>query len=112
MSTPPAATPRSLQTSGGSHSMEGPSRCLVFVGILIDTVRGELDKLTRLRDRVKEWLQKKWCTKHNLLYLAGQLQHAATPGITFLRHLFDLSTTVQKPNHHLSLNKGARLDLA
>ena len=99
--------------------VEGPSTCLVFLGILIDTVRGELrlplDKLTRLRDRVKEWLQKKRCTKRDLLSLAGQLQHAATvvrPGRTFLRRLFDLSATVQKPNHHLSLNKGARSDLA
>ena len=50
--------------------VEGSSTCLVFLGILIDTVRGELrlplDKLTRLRDRVKEWLQKKWCT--NMIY--------------------------------------------
>ena len=102
-----------------NKKVEGPSTCLVFLGILIDTMRGELrlplDKLTRLRDRVKEWLQKKRCTKRELLSLAGQLQHAATvirPGRTFLRRLFDLSATVQKPNHHLSLNKGARSDLA
>ena len=58
---------------------------------------------------------KKWCTKRDLLSSAGLLQHAATvirPGRTFLRCLFDLSATVQKPNHHLSLNKGARSDLA
>ena len=55
------------------------------------------------------------CSKHDLLSLAGQLQHAATvirPAKTFLRRLFDLSATVQKPHHHLSLNKGARSDLA
>ena len=72
-------------------------------------------KPAKLRDRVKEWLQKKCCTKWDLLSLAGQLQHAATvvrPGRAFLRRLFDLSATVRKPHHHLSLNKGARSDLA
>ena len=44
----------------------------------------------------------------------GQLQHAAMvvwPGRTFLRRLFELSATVSKPNHHVSLNKAARSDL-
>ena len=101
------------------EKVDGPTACLVLWGIIIDTIRGELrlplDKLTRLRDRINEWLQKKRCTKRDLLSLAGQLQHAATvvrPGRTFLRRLFDLSATVQKPHHHLSLNRGARSDLA
>ena len=90
-----------------------------FLGILIDTILGEFcspqGKLVRLRDRVKEWLQKKHCTKwdlfNKLLSVAGQLQQAVTvvrPGRVFLRQLFDLSATVWKPHHHLSLNKGAR----
>ena len=81
--------------------VERPSTCL---GILTDTIRGELrllsDDMTRLRDRVREWLQKKGSTKRDLLSLVGQLQHAATvirPGRTFLRSPFDLSATVQ--NH-------------
>ena len=101
------------------EKVEGPSTSIIFLGILIDTIRCEIrlpqDKLARVRDRVKEWLQKKRCTKHELLSLAGQLQHAATvvrPGRTFLRRLFDLSATVRRPHHHLSLNKGARSDLA
>ena len=50
-----------------------------------------------------------------MLSIAGQLQHAATvvwPGRVFVKHLFDLSTTVKKPDHHVHLNLGARSDLA
>ena len=101
------------------EKVEGPSTCIVFLGILIDTTQGELrlpqDKLARLRARVEEWLQKKRCAKRDLLSLAGQLQHAATvvrSGRAFIRRLFDLSTTARKPHHHLSLNKGVRSDLA
>ena len=64
------------------EKLEGPTTCLVFLGILIDTVRGELRlpqyKLDRLREQIGEWLQKKRCTQKRLLSIAGQLQHAAT----------------------------------
>ena len=87
-----------------------------FPGILIDTILGEFwspqGKLVRLRDRVKERLQKKHCTKRDLfnklLSVAGQLQQAVTVVRAFLWRLFDLSATVRKPHHHLSLNEGAR----
>ena len=101
------------------EKLERPTTALVFLGILIDTIRGELrlpvEKLERLRTQIKAWLPKERCTKRELLSIAGQLQHAATvvrPGRVFLRQLFDLSTTVKKPDHHLHLNKGARSDLA
>lgn len=101
------------------EKLEGPATCLVFLGILIDTVRGELRlppaKLDRLRVQIVGWLERKRCTKRELLSIAGQLQHAATvvwPGRVFLRRLFDLSATVKQPHHHVNLNKGARSDLA
>jgi hypothetical protein len=41
------------------EKLEGPTTALVFLGILIDTVQGELrlpgEKLERLRSSVKEW---------------------------------------------------------
>ena len=108
-----------LEIPIAEEKVEGPAACLVFLGLIIDRIKGELrlplNKLIQLRDRIKEWLQKKRCTKHEFLSLAGQLQHAATvvrPGRSFLRRLFDLSTMVQKLHHHLSLNKGARPNLA
>ena len=101
------------------EKVEGPTVCLVFLGILIDTNAGELrlprEKLNRLCHLIREWLQKKRCTKRELLSIAGQLQHVATivkPGRTFLRRLFDLSSRVAKLDHHIKLNVGARSDLA
>lgn len=101
------------------EKVEGPAACLVFLGIVIDTVKGELrlpaQKLERLRSQLEEWLGRRRCTKRELLSIAGQLQHAAKvvrPGRVFLRRLFDLSTTVKKPHHHLNLSSGARSDLA
>ena len=97
------------------EKLEGPTTLLVFLGILIDTIKGELrlpvEKLIRLCWQVGSWLVRKRCTKKELLSIAGQLQHAATvvkPGRTFLRQLFDLSSTVKKPHHHLNLNQAAR----
>lgn len=100
------------------EKMEDQTTSIVFLEIVIDSVRGELrlplEKLDRLCGQIKRWLQRKRCTKRELLLIAGQLQHAATvvwPGTTFLRRLFDLSATVMKPNHHVSLSKAARSDL-
>ena len=100
------------------EKMEGPTTSIVFLGVLIDSIRRELrfplEKLDRLHGHTKEWLQKQRCTKMELLLIAGQPQHAAMvvwPGRMFLRHLFDLSATVSKPNHHVSLYKAAQSDL-
>ena len=101
------------------EKLEGPSTCLVFLGIEIDSVLRELrlplEKLERIQELLQSWLLKKRCIKRELLSIAGQLQHAATvvrPGGTFIRRLFDLSKTVRRPDHHIRLSVGARSDLA
>ena len=52
---------------------EGPSTSLVFLGIELDSVAGELrlpeDKLTRLRQLIAHWRGKKECWKRDLLSL-------------------------------------------
>ena len=75
-----------------AEKLEGPTTALVFLGVLINTIRGELrlpsEKLERLCAQIKVWLLKDRCTKRGLLSIAGQLQHAATvvwPGREFLR---------------------------
>ena len=48
------------------EKLEGPLICLVFLGIVIDTILQELrlpeEKLRRLRELVQLWLSKKRCT--------------------------------------------------
>ena len=101
-----------------TEKVEGPSTCLTFLGIEIDTVVGEVRlpqaKLVALCQALEEWQDKKRCKKRDLLSIAGKLQHASSvvrSGRTFVRRLFDLSTRVSKPDHHVKLNTGARSDL-
>ena len=69
----------------------GTSSVLGILGILIDAVTQELrlfmKKLEWIQDLVQTWLEKKRCTKRELLLVVGQVQHAATvvkPGRTFV----------------------------
>ncbi len=59
------------------HKTEGPSTALVFLGILIDTVKMEIrlpaDKLARLQLLINQWSAKTVCTKRDLLSLLGHL---------------------------------------
>ena len=59
---------------------DGPTPVITFLGIVIDTVRGELrlpeDKLRRLTEAVQQWLGRKSCTRRELESLIGVLHHA------------------------------------
>ena len=100
------------------EKMVGPTTELTYLGIVIDSAamvtRLPQDKLSNLMSLLQVWHQKKKCTKHELLSLIGKLSFAAKiipPGRTFLRHLIDLSTSVTRPSHHISLNSSAREDI-
>ena len=92
---------------------------LTYLGIELDTVLIELrlprDKLTDLITTLHQWQDKKKCTKRDLLSLIGKLSFATKSilsGRIFLCRLIDISTTVSKLRHHISLNLDARLNLA
>ena len=100
------------------HKTEGPDTILVFLGILIDTLKFELrlptDKLTRLQQQLDAWSTKTSCRKRELESLLGHLSHAATVmryGRTFLRHLFSLLPRARANHHYIHLTSGARADL-
>ena len=61
--------------------MEGPTTCLPFLGIIIDSNHMEAcltdDKLARIQGLLGTWLDKKKATKHEILSLVGLLQLAA-----------------------------------
>ena len=101
-----------------SHKTEGPTSCLVFLRIELDTqqriVRLPDIKLRRLQKEIRKWESKKACTKRELLSLIGQLQHACCvvrPGRSFLRRMIDLSKGVRELHHKVRLNRGFRSDL-
>ena len=106
---------QSLGVPVASNKIERPDTALTFLGITIDTVRGELRRqLTTSQQTIRYWASKRSCTKRELLSLIGQLQHAATvvrPGRTFLRRMIDLATRFSRLDHHIRLNAQFQSDL-
>ena len=99
---------------------EGPTTCLTFLGIELDTEAMELrlpaEKLAHLRTLISKWSTAKFCKRKELESLIGLLHNASIvvrPGHTFLRRLIDLL----KGSHHrrgnvfIRLNKEARSDI-
>lgn len=114
------ATCRLLGMPLSPSKLEGPTTCLVFLGIELDTVALELrlpaKKLLRLQETISEWAGMKKCTKQDLQSLVGLLHDASIvirPGRTFTRRLLNLL----KASHHrrqeddIRLNTEARSDI-
>ena len=84
------------------EKIEGPSTCLPFLGIELDTaameIRLPVDKLYQLRETIGEWIGRKAGRKRALLSLIGLLNHeckAIRDGRSFLRRPIDVSASVQ-----------------
>ena len=97
---------------------EGPSTCLTFLGIELDTramvMRLPEIKLTQLNQALAEWQRKKTVRKRELLSLIGTLSHACKvvrSGRAFLRRLITLSTGAKRLDHFIRLSKCARSDI-
>ena len=105
-----------------ANKSEGPVTSLVFLGIVMDTVAGELrlpdDKLQRLRYLLQRWGSRRACCRRELESLIGILNHACKvvrPGRSFLRRLIDLlHQTGNRPEGHsiIRLNNACRADIA
>ena len=60
------------------------------------------------------WCGRRTCTLRELQSLNGRLNFfskAIIPGRMFTRRLIDLTKTVSKPSHHVTINKDAREDI-
>ena len=102
-----------------AHKREGPSTCLTILGIIIDTIAGQLrlpqEKLQRLQSLLHQWRFKKACTRKELESLIGLLNHACKvvrSGRSFLRRMLDLLHSVPPSQTHIRLNLEFRSDLA
>ena len=100
--------------------LEGPSQCMTFLGIEIDTACGQLrlpaEKLARLKALLAQWATRRSCQRRHLESLVGTLQHACQvvrPGRAFLRRIIDLLRipSATKGHHHIRLNCEFRADL-
>lgn len=71
-------------------------------------------KLKRLKELLKQWLEKKAATKRSTLSLIGELAHASkvvAPGRTFLRRMLDTAHSRPQLDHWIRLDKEFRSDL-
>ena len=95
----------------------GPTQCLTFLGIQIDTAKRELsipsEKINKYSTHILDVLRKEQITLKELQSLTGKLQFVSTivpVGRAFLRRLYDL--TIGKNKHSIiKLSEGALADL-
>ena len=105
-----------------THKTEGLTTCLTYLGIEIDTKAAQLrlpaDKLHRLLSLLREWSDRKSCSRRDLESLVGLLNHAykvVRSGHSLLRRLINLLHTVPMHPHRphpIRLNREFRADLA
>lgn len=108
-----------LRVPIAEHKRDGPTTSLIFLGIVIDAIAGELrlptDKLQRLQSLLQTWGDKKACSRKELESLIGLLNHACKvvrSGRSFLRRMIDLLHSTHRHPGTLRLNTGFRADLA
>ena len=92
-----------------SHKCTGPTTCLIFLGIVIDTVKMEIrlpeEKMKQLKRLLAFWKVKKGCTQRELESLIGHLQHAAKvvrSGRRLIRGMLSLLQGKRKPHHYIT----------
>jgi len=100
------------------HKTVGPTDSLEYLGITLDTTnmqaRLPLNKLTRMRNILHQFVNKNFCTKRQLLSLLGHLVFACRviiPGRTFLSRLLEASKKVTRLHYVVRLNQGCKLDI-
>ena len=93
---------------------EGPTTCIIFLGVELDTERLELrlphHKLIQLKSLLQQWTHLRSVKKKDLESLVGQLHDASVvvrSGCTFIRRLID----ALKSAHHRSSNSFVRLNV-
>ena len=86
------------------HKRDGPTTCLAYLGIEVDTEAGQLrlhgDKPKRIRALLQQWRARRTCTRKELESLIGLLNHACKvvrSGRSFLRRKIDLLHAVITP---------------
>ena len=100
------------------EKLVGPSTCLTFLGIEIDTEEGVMrlpaEKLARIQSQICDWSQRRVCRGWHLESLIGLLQHTCRvvhPVRSFLRQIISLLSHSHCPYHHVRLMKHFRADL-
>ena len=107
-----------LQIPLAQHKCIGPTVCLEYLGIILDSnnmeARLPIDKIQRILQFIEKLLGKSGCTKLELLQLLGHFNFASRvilPGRSFVSYLIRLSTTVKGLHQYVHLDKHCQDDL-
>ena len=97
---------------------EGPTTCLEYLGILLDSASLEArlppNRLKDIHQALGAWANSSSCSKRELLSLIGTLSFAAKvvpASRTFLRRMIDLSSSIGPLDEVITLSQPFRLDL-
>ena len=104
-------TVQTAESHLASEKRDGPAPMLIFLGIIIDTLTGELGLLP---EAVTTCLTKKACTRRKLGSLIGTLPHACKvirPGRSFLRRAISVLSIAKQKHNHIRLNAKFRSDV-
>ena len=100
------------------HKCLGPTDCLEYLGIILDSknmvAKLPIDKVQRIVEFIETLLDRNKCTKKELLQLLGHLNFSSRvilPGRSFVSYLISLSTNVNNLNHNVDLDTHCREDL-
>ena len=108
----------SLGVPLAEEKLEGPTTCLEYLSILLDSASLEArlppDKLQDIHSSLELWLGHTQSTKQEPLFLISTLSFAAKvvpAGHTFLRRMIDLSTTADSLQAAIPFSEAFQLDL-
>ena len=97
---------------------EGPSTCLEFLGIVLDSREMEArlpsEKVQRIKEELTLWKERKSATLVELQSLIGTLNFACRvipPGRAFLQRIINLTVGLKKPHHRVLLTKAFFQDI-
>ena len=100
---------RECQALGVPHKRDGPTTCLTYLGIEVDTRAGQLrlpsDKFHRVKALLREWGARRTCTHKELESLIGLLNHACKvvrSGHAFLMRMLARPATFRSPSPKLA----------
>ena len=109
---------KTLNIPVAPHKTVGPSTCLEYLGIILDSTALEarlpVNKVQRINIILLSFLDKKTCTKRELLSLLGHLNFASRvirPGRSFVSHLIFLSTRAKELHHYIKLDSEVRSEI-
>ena len=98
--------------------VEGPSQCLTFLGIEINTVSQTLalpqNKVDALLSQLAQFNTLKRASRKQLQQLAGKLSwasHVVSGGRTYLQRVFDALRPLKRPQHKVKLNAEIKADV-